>query len=108
MRTISSFRFAPALTFVVALAGMQLAWTGCVADGGGGGGVVYGGDTTYIDGGVWADGGGRGWYGRNQGAAYVHPAASRSAPAHAEAPRSSGGESHDSGGHSGGSDDHRK
>ena len=50
--------------------GLLFLSAGCV--GPGGGGVVYGGGTWFDDG-VWVEGGGRGWYGGNRGAAYVHP-----------------------------------
>jgi hypothetical protein len=76
----------------MAIMAAQWAGSGCavgVGDGGGYG-VAYGPDVWVHDD-VWLNGGGRGWYGRNDGA-YVHPdrghpAASRPAPAaHAAAP----------------------
>jgi len=47
------------------LAGLAVAWTGCIVPGGRGGG--YGGTVWFPDG-PWLDGGGRGGHG-----GYVHP-----------------------------------
>lgn len=60
------------------LAGLPLAWTGCVGyvGDGGGGAVVYGGGPWFGDG-VWVDGGGRGSYGGHDRDAYVHPSGGR-------------------------------
>ena len=75
----------------LAMAAIQFASTGCVADGGGGGGgdVYYGGDP-WVQTDVVVTGGGRGWYGgRNDGhgdRGYVHPSAPRPAARSAPAP----------------------
>lgn len=62
-----------ALPVLLILAAVQFGSTGCVGPGGGGdGGEVYGGGVWFSDGG-WDRGGGPGWYGRNNGAAYIHP-----------------------------------
>ncbi len=83
------------------LAGLPLAWMGCVGPGGGGE-VVYGGGTWFGDG-AWVDGGGRGWDGGHDDRGYVHPGGGGHAEAH---PAEGGGhaEAHSSGG---GGHDHR-
>ena len=112
MRTSSSPRLASILALSGTLAGVAALWAGCVGGGGGdgGGGVVYDDGPTYVEGGVWADGGGRGWYGHDRGAAYVHPTGrsrpEEHAPAqHAESRPAPAAAAHDSGGRP---DDHHK
>lgn len=58
------------LLLALVLAAMPFAWSGCVGYVGGGGDYYSGGVWFHDD--VWVDGGGRGWYGRHDGA-YIHP-----------------------------------
>ena len=62
------------LLTIVMLAGVPLAWTGCIVPVGGD--VTYGGGGPWFHDDVWVDGGGRGWYGGHGGGAYVHPGGS--------------------------------
>ena len=79
---------------------MPLAWTGCVGYVGARGGGYYGGGDVWVHDDVWVDGGGRGWYGRHDGAGYVHPSGGGGHPAPSHA--ASGGGHESGGGHAGG------
>jgi hypothetical protein len=85
----------------------QVLSTGCVGGGGGGGGVDYG-DGPWFQDDVVVQGGGAGWYGRNDShdRGYVHPTAGGHADSHSSpAAHASGGEhASGGGGHASGGD----